>query len=136
MDRLDKLARWYEFERRYTSERNVYERALAILARGAPENDLRRVVPLRGIARAFRLEAFYGVEGADTGGSFNTGGTGAPVFTDGTQQRRGESALTTALGSSPGAQAFTFRICARSSVMVLPDVTDASFSSGSEPSVV
>jgi tetratricopeptide (TPR) repeat protein len=97
MDRLDKLARWYEYERRYTSERNVYERALAILARGATENDLRRVIPLRGIARAFRLEAFYGVEGADTGGSFNSGGTGAPVFTDGTQQRRGEAALTTAL---------------------------------------
>ncbi len=97
MDRLDKLARWYEFERRYTSERNVYERALAILQRGAPENDLRRVVPLRGIARAFRLEAFYGVEGADTGATFNTGGTGAPVFTDGTQQRRGEAALNAAL---------------------------------------
>ena len=97
MDRLDKLARWYEYERRFTSERNVYERALAILARGAPENDLRRVVPLRGIARSFRLEAFYGVEGADTGSTFNAGGTGAPVFTDGTQQRRGEAALTTAL---------------------------------------
>ena len=36
-------------------------------------NDLRRVAPLRGIARSFRLEAFYGVEGADTGGTFNTG---------------------------------------------------------------
>jgi tetratricopeptide (TPR) repeat protein len=97
IDRLDKLARWYEAERRYTSERNVYERALAILTRHAPENDLRRVGPLRGIARSFRLEAFYGVEGADTGSTFNTGTTGAPVFTDGTQQRRGESALTSAL---------------------------------------
>jgi tetratricopeptide (TPR) repeat protein len=97
MGRLDKLARWYEAERRYTSERNVYERALAILQRHAPENDLRRVGPLRGIARAFRLEAFYGVEGADTGATFNAGGTGAPVFTDGTQQRRGESALLAAL---------------------------------------
>jgi hypothetical protein len=97
IDRLDKLARWYEAERRYTSERNVYERALAILTRHAPENDLRRVGPLRGIARSFRLEAFYGVEGADTGSTFNTGNTGAPVFTDGTQQRRGESALTSAL---------------------------------------
>ena len=95
--RLDKLAEWYEFERRYTSQRNVYDRALAILARGAPENDLRRVRPLRGIARAFRLEAFYGVEGADTGGTFNGGASGAPVFNDGTQQRRGEAALTSAL---------------------------------------
>jgi tetratricopeptide (TPR) repeat protein len=95
--RLDKLARWYEAERRYTSERNVYERSLAILQRHAPENDLRRVGPLRGIARAFRLEAFYGVEGADTGSTFNAGASGAPVFTDGTQQRRGESALTAAL---------------------------------------
>lgn len=97
IDRLDKLARWYEAERRYTSERNVYERALAILQRHAGENDLRRVGPLRGIARSFRLEAFYGVEGADTGSTFNTGSAGAPVFTDGTQQRRGESALMSAL---------------------------------------
>jgi tetratricopeptide (TPR) repeat protein len=97
IDRLDKLARWYEADRRYTSERNTYERAIAILAKAAPANDLRRVGPLRGIARAFRLESFYGAEGADTGASFNTGTTGAPVFTDGTQQRRGESALTTAM---------------------------------------
>jgi tetratricopeptide (TPR) repeat protein len=97
VDRLDKLARWYEAERRYTSERNVYERSLAILARGAPENDLRRVAPLRGIARSYRLEAFYGVEGADTGSTFNAGASGAPVFTDGTQQRRGEASLNAAL---------------------------------------
>jgi tetratricopeptide (TPR) repeat protein len=97
VDRLDKLARWYEYERRFTSERNVYDRSLAILARGAPENDLRRVPPLRGIARSYRLEAFYGVEGADTGSTFNAGGTGAPVFADGTQQRRGEASLNAAL---------------------------------------
>ena len=36
LDRLDKLARWYEGDRRYTSERNVYERSLAILQKGAP----------------------------------------------------------------------------------------------------
>ncbi len=97
IDRLEKLALWYEAERRYTTERSVYERSLAILQRHAPENDLRRVAPLRGIARAFRLEAFYGVEGADTGGSFNAGASGAPVFTDGTQQRRGEATLLAAL---------------------------------------
>ena len=95
--RLDKLARWYEGARRYTSERNAYERALTILAKGAPENDLRRVTPLRGIARSFRLEAFYGAEGADTGATFNSGTSGAPVFSDGTQQRRGETSLNTAL---------------------------------------
>ena len=97
LNRLDKLARWYESARRYTSERNVYERALGILAKSAPENDLRRVPPLRGIARSFRLEAFYGVEGADTGTTFNAGNAGAPVFSDGTQQRRGESSLNAAL---------------------------------------
>lgn len=97
LDRLDKLASWYEAERRYTSQRNVYERSLAILQRHAPQNDLRAIGPLRGIARAYRLEAYYGVEGADTGGSFNAGASGAPVFTDGTQQRRGEASLTTAL---------------------------------------
>lgn len=97
LDRYDKLARWYENDRRYTTERSVYERALAVLSRNAPENDLRKVGPLRGIARSYRLETFYGVEGADTGGSFNAGGNGAPVFADGTQQRRGESSLTAAL---------------------------------------
>ena len=98
LDRLDKLARWYENDRRYTSERNTYERSLAILQKNAPATDLRRVAPLRGIARSFRLEAFYGIEGADNGATFNTGGNGAQVFSDGTQQRRGEAALTAALG--------------------------------------
>jgi tetratricopeptide (TPR) repeat protein len=98
LDRLDKLARWYEGDRRYTSERNIYERSLAILQKAAPENDLRNIGPLRGIARSFRLEAFYGVEGADNGSAFNANGNGAPVFGEGAQQRRGESTLTAALG--------------------------------------
>jgi tetratricopeptide (TPR) repeat protein len=97
LGRLDKLARWYEAQRRYTSERNVYERSLSILNRSGTANDPRRIAPLRGIARSFRLEAFYGVEGADNAGTFNSGPTGAGVFNDGTSQRRGESALTTAL---------------------------------------
>ena len=90
--RLDKLARWYEDGRHYTTERNTYERSLSILQKAAPENDLRRVGPLRGIARSFRLEMFYGEEGADTGTSFNSGTSGAPVFTEGSQQRRGGQA--------------------------------------------
>jgi tetratricopeptide (TPR) repeat protein len=97
LDRYDKLARWYENDRRYTTERSVYDRALAVLAKNAPPNDLRKVAALRGIARSFRLEAFYGVEGADTGATFNAGNNGAPVFNDGSQQRRGESSLTAAL---------------------------------------
>ena len=97
LDRLDKLARWYEADRRYTSERNVYDRALAILQKAGNENDVRRVPALRGIARAFRLESFYGVEGADNSGTFNTGNQGAPVFAENTQSRRGETALATAL---------------------------------------
>lgn len=97
LDRLDKLARWYEAQRRYTTERAVYERALSILNRSGTANDPRRVSPLRGIARSFRLEAFYGVEGADNSATFNSGPTGAGVFNDGTSQRRGESSLTTAL---------------------------------------
>jgi tetratricopeptide (TPR) repeat protein len=97
LDRYDKLARFYEIDRRYTSERAVYEMALNVLSRNAPPNDLRRVGPLRGLARAFRLEAFYGAEGADQGATFNAGTNGAPVFSDGTQQRRGETSLTTAL---------------------------------------
>ena len=99
LGRLDKLARWYEAERRYTTERTVYERSLAILQKGSPENDPRKVGPLRGIARSFRLEAFYGIEGADTGGgTFNSNNNGAPTFApEGPQQRRGESTLTAAL---------------------------------------
>ena len=97
LDRLDKLARWYEAQRRYTTERAVYERSLTILGRSGSANDMRRVEPLRGIARSFRLEAFYGIEGADNAGTFNSGPTGAGVFNDGTSQRRGESALTAAL---------------------------------------
>jgi tetratricopeptide (TPR) repeat protein len=97
LNRLDKLAHWYEADRRFTSERNVYERALAILQKEGTPNDLRRVAPLRGIARAFRLESFYGIEGADNSGSFNSGSSGAPVFSDVTQTRRGETSLATAL---------------------------------------
>jgi tetratricopeptide (TPR) repeat protein len=105
LDRLDKLARWFESQRRYTSERSLYERALTIIGRSGTATDPRRVAPLRGIARSFRLEMFYGVEGADNAGTFNTSASGAAVFNDGTSQRRGESALTTALavvdGNSP-----------------------------------
>jgi tetratricopeptide (TPR) repeat protein len=97
LDRYDKLARWYESDRRYTTERSVYDRALTVLAKNAPPNDLRKVAPLRGIARSFRLEAFYGVEGADSGSTFNAANNGAPVFAEGSQQRRGESSLTAAL---------------------------------------
>jgi len=97
LDRLDKLARWYEGDRRYTSERNIYDRSLGILTKAAPAIDLRRVGPLRGIARSFRLEAFYGAEGADSGATFNNGNNGAPVYNEGSQQRRGESSLTAAL---------------------------------------
>ena len=96
LDRLDKLARWYEAERRYTSERNVYERALHPRQERAGKRPAARRAAARHRA-LFRLEAFYGVEGADTGATFNSGTAGAPVFADGTQQRRGESSLTTAL---------------------------------------
>jgi tetratricopeptide (TPR) repeat protein len=99
LNRLDKLARWYEDMRRYTSERNVYERSLTLIGKVGTENDLRRVAPLRGISRSFRLETFYGTEGADTGATFNAGNSGAPVFATGTDQRRGESSLTTALAA-------------------------------------
>ena len=97
LPRLDKLARWYEGDRRYTSERNIYERSLAILQKGAPKNDLLNVGPLRGIGRSYRLETFYGTEGVDTGGTFNAPNNGAPVFGQTTQERRGESTLTSAL---------------------------------------
>jgi tetratricopeptide (TPR) repeat protein len=98
--RLDKLARYHESQRRYTTERVTYERALAILTRHAPATDLRRVGPLRGIGRAYTLEFLYGVEGGDTSAIFNTSGTGAqgaPVFSEGPGSRRGEAAFAAAL---------------------------------------
>lgn len=98
LPRLEKLARWYEYDRRFTTQRGIYERALNILTRTAGKNDLRRVGPLRGIARSYRLETYYGVEGAADGAPvFNAGTNGAPVFSEGSQQRRGESTLTAAL---------------------------------------
>jgi tetratricopeptide (TPR) repeat protein len=97
LGRLDKLARWYEDQRRYTTERAVYERALTIIGKAGDDNDLRRVLPLRGIARAFRLEVSYGVEGTENNGLSNAADVGAKVFNNGSDQRRGESSLTSAL---------------------------------------
>ena len=83
LDRLDKLARWYEAARRYTSERNVYERALAILARSAtgkrPAARSARCVESRVPSGSSRSTAS---KAPDTGGTFNAGSAGAPVFTE------------------------------------------------------
>lgn len=60
---LDYLARWYEYEGRYTTARVLQLRALNIAEAGA-HGSLDSVEPLRGIARTFRLEFLNGPEDA------------------------------------------------------------------------
>ena len=98
LDRLDKLARWYEGARRYTSERNIYERSLGILSQ-VPRLKTTCGAWARCVAsRARTASRRSTVSKAPTMAStFNSGNTGAPVFADGSQQRRGESSLTSAL---------------------------------------
>lgn len=62
---LDEAARRYEQGGLYLSARRLHRRAVDIARRGAGENDLALVSPLRGIARAFRLEYAYGLAEPD-----------------------------------------------------------------------
>ena len=74
LDRLDKLARWYEADAPlHQRAQCLRARARHPRARARPKTTCGASRPLRGIARSFRLEAFYGVEGADTGATFNSG---------------------------------------------------------------
>jgi tetratricopeptide (TPR) repeat protein len=62
---LEQGAQRYEEVGLYLSARKLHRRALEIASRTAGENDLSLVKPLRGIARAFRLEYTYGLAVAD-----------------------------------------------------------------------
>jgi tetratricopeptide (TPR) repeat protein len=62
---LDAAARRYEEVGLYLSARKMHRRALEIARRASGANDLSLVKPLRGIARAFRLEYTYGLAAPD-----------------------------------------------------------------------
>jgi tetratricopeptide (TPR) repeat protein len=62
---LEQGGRRYEEVGLYLSARKLYRRAIEIASRAAGENALSLVGPLRGIARAFRLEYAYGLGVAD-----------------------------------------------------------------------
>lgn len=58
----DYLARWYEYVGRYTTARTEHLRALRLAEATSGRGSVQTVVPLRGIARAYRLEYLYGPE--------------------------------------------------------------------------
>lgn len=58
----DYLARWYEYVGRYTTARTEHLRALRLAEATSGRGSLASVTPLRGIARAYRLEYLYGPE--------------------------------------------------------------------------
>jgi hypothetical protein len=62
---LSRTARWYEEARYYISAREIHAKALDIIRTSGSENDLRMVEPLRGIARAYRLEYMHGTQPID-----------------------------------------------------------------------
>ncbi len=63
---LKRGARWYDEVERYYGVRRMHNRAIEIIAKANGEKrskdvkDMRMVEPLRGIARAYRLEYLYG----------------------------------------------------------------------------
>jgi hypothetical protein len=62
---LSRTARWYEDAGYYISAREIHGKALDIVRMSGSDNDVRMVEPLRGIARAYRLEYIRGVESVD-----------------------------------------------------------------------
>ena len=58
---LEEAARRYEQGGLYLSARKLHRRAVDIARRNAGDDDLALIGPLRGIARAFRLEYVYGL---------------------------------------------------------------------------
>jgi tetratricopeptide (TPR) repeat protein len=65
LQRLDEAAARYEEVGLYLSARKLHRRALEIARRDSGGHDLSLVKPLRGIARAFRLEYAHGLAAPD-----------------------------------------------------------------------
>lgn len=62
---LSQVAAWYEEAGLYISARVHYSGQIDLIKRAGGKNDVRLVEPLRGIARAYRLEYAYGLNPAD-----------------------------------------------------------------------
>jgi tetratricopeptide (TPR) repeat protein len=62
---LSQIAGWYEEAGLYISARVLYSGQIDLIRRAGGRKDVRLVEPLRGIARAFRLEYAYGLNAAD-----------------------------------------------------------------------
>src|SRR5690606_31674123 len=74
----DFLARWYEYVGRYATARVEHMRALRLAEATSGRGSVPTIEPLRGIARAYRLEYLYGPEvtqesTAESPTLFNTG---------------------------------------------------------------
>ncbi|HQX46808.1 MAG TPA: tetratricopeptide repeat protein [Steroidobacteraceae bacterium] len=74
----DYLARWYEYVGRYATARVEHMRALRLAEATSGRGSVPTIGPLRGIARAYRLEYLYGPEvtqesTAESPTLFNTG---------------------------------------------------------------
>jgi len=94
------LAGWYEYVGRYTTARLQHNRALRLAEASYGRGSLATVAPLRGIARAYRLEFLYGVEPSEQPMSidpmqFSTGTVSAPTRLN----SDGERALQVALAA-------------------------------------
>jgi hypothetical protein len=59
---LERNAGWFEAMGRYSTARALYRRTLLIASNLGKEKNLTMIGPLRGIARAHRLEFINGVE--------------------------------------------------------------------------
>jgi hypothetical protein len=62
---IDRAARWYEQAGRYISARKLHTRGVWLAERAGGKEDLRLIGPLRGIARAYRLEYVHGLHALD-----------------------------------------------------------------------
>jgi len=62
---LSQIGAWYEEAGLYISARVLYSGQIDLIKRAGGRKDVRLVEPLRGIARAYRLEYAYGLNPAD-----------------------------------------------------------------------
>lgn len=66
LEPLDRYARWFEGNGRYTSARALYGRALQLAEQLSGPNSVQTVTPLRGLARSYLGEYLNGSEKQDT----------------------------------------------------------------------
>lgn len=59
---IDRLARWHEYNGRYTTARTLHARGLQLAEAKAGGGTIQSVDPLRGLARSYLLEFLYGPE--------------------------------------------------------------------------